>query len=122
MGRASTQLVLFVLILNGVGGVITGSGLGAALDIDPQLGGQDAIDEATEQANQFEPSQGLTDTLFGMFVSAAMLLSVMYDLIFYGLVMLMNLGVPAWLVEPFRAAVTLIVLVDLIHIATGRDP
>ena len=122
MSRTSVQLVMFLIILNAVAGVVTVSGLGAALDIDPDTGAEDRIQRSIDTAAEdVEPTQGITDTLFSMFVSVTMTFSTIVNLMTYGTTMVINLGMPAWIVRPFEGIVYIIIAADLMHMLTGRD-
>lgn len=121
MARASTQLVIILLLLNASAVIVAQSGIGAALDIDPQPGNEEQIEAANETArNDLSTSQGTLDTLFGMFTSTASTLETIYNTIFYGPAMLKNLGVPWWITDTFSAGLAIIVAVDIVHALTGR--
>lgn len=121
MARASTQLVIILLLLNASAVIVAQSGIGAALDINPQPGNEEQIEAANETArNDISTSQGTLDTLFGMFTSTASTLETIFNTIFYGPVMLKNLGVPWWITDTFSAGLAIIVAVDIVHALTGR--
>ena len=121
MARITIQLVLFLIILNAVAGIITVSGLGAALEIDPETGAQDRIEKSVGAADDIEPARGITDTLFSMFVSVTMTFSTIVNLMTYGTTMVINLGMPTWIVRPFEGVVYILIAADTMHMLTGRD-
>ncbi len=121
MGRASSQIVIFLLCLNAVAGLVTASGIGADLDIDPSLGADDKVEQTNQEANDFDPSSGLGSTLFALFVDIGDLFGSIFTLVFYGPVMLSNIGIPIWLTTfPFAPA-AFIVAKDIAYALTGRD-
>lgn len=121
MGRASRHIVVFLVILYAVSIMITASGVGAALDINPEVAGGEEIDAANESARNISPSQGTQDTLFSMFTSTASSYEIVYQVVFYGPMMLKSLGVPDFILLPVFAPMYIIVAADFIHLLTGRD-
>lgn len=120
MTRPSIQIVTFLLLLNLAAGLITASGLGAALAIDPEIGGNDAVDRTQQNASTVEPSQGRLDTLFSLFTSTGSTMATIFKLVFYGPAMLMNLGVPEFITTFVFGGAGVIVAADVIHYLTGR--
>lgn len=120
MTRPSIQIVTFLILLNLTAGVITASGVGAALNINPEIGGDERVEATNESASSVEPSQGLRDTLFSMYTSTAGTLKDIVKLVFYGPAMLQNLGVPKFLTTFLFGGASVIVAVDVIHYLTGR--
>lgn len=118
--RPSIQIVIFLVLLNASAGLITASGLGAALDVNPEIGGDEAVGDAQQEAEQVEPSQGRLDTLFSLFTSTAGTMASIFKLIFYGPVMLQNLGVPAFITTFVFGAAGIVVAADVIHYLAGR--
>lgn len=121
MARVTVQLVMFLVILNAVAGVVTVSGLGAALDINPETGAEDRIQQSVDAADDIQPTRGITDTLFSMFVSVSQTFLVIVNLLTYGTTMVINLGMPAWIVRPFEGIVFILIAMDVMHMLTGRD-
>lgn len=120
MTRPSIQIVTFLILLNLAAGLITASGLGAALEINPEIGGGDAVDKAQENASSVEPSQGRLDTLFSLFTSTGSTMANIFRLVFYGPVMLQNLGVPSFITTFVFGGAGVVVAADVIHYLTGR--
>lgn len=118
--RPSIQIVTFLILLNLAAGMITASGLGAALSVNPEVGADDQVAAANDNASQVEPSQGLRDTLFSLYSSTAGTMTAIFRLIFYGPVMLQNLGVPAFITTFVFGGASVIVAADVIHYLTGR--
>lgn len=120
--RISTILVIFLLFLNGAAGVLTASGTADALGIQPEPGGDAQADQAVQNAEGVEPGGGLGDTLFSLYTSVTRGVEAVYGLVFYGPVMIANLGVPSWLTGMFSGALTVIVFADVVYLLTGRSP
>lgn len=111
---------MFLVLLNASAGLITASGLGAALNVNPEIGGDGKIDGAEASAEEIKPSQGNLDTLYSLFVSTTGTMEDIFTIITYGPQMLMNLGVPTWIVGFVGAPATFIVAMDVVHFLTGR--
>lgn len=118
--RPSIQIVTFLILLNLAAGVITASGLGAALEINPEVGADEQVEAANESASQIEPSQGIRDTLFSLYTSTAGTINDVATLVFYGPFMLQNLGVPGFLTTFIFGGASVVVAADVIHYLTGR--
>lgn len=122
MGRASTQIVILLMLLTAASNAIMFSGVGAALEISPDTGAQDELERVQESADEVEPAQGNSDTLFTMYASTTGAFETVYSIIFAAPLMFINLGVPIWLVTFFFAPMIVIVLADIVHLMGGRDP
>jgi len=88
--------MLFFLAFNLLAGVVNATGIGQAIGLGTQVGGED-IDEGVpkESVSTGAPTG---QTLFGMYNVLAGQLSKLFGLIFPGLGMLRNTIVPAWIV------------------------
>jgi hypothetical protein len=122
MGRASKQIAIFLILLTAASNLLIGSGIAAALDIAPSTQGQEAVDQATANASEIEPSQGGSETLFGIFTSGTTALVGTFQIIFAAPRMFIFLGVPGWLTTFFFAPMVVIVAADTYHLLSGRDP
>lgn len=120
MARASVEMVIMLLCLNFVAGLVTASGVGAALNIDPELGQQEAIDDVESDAEQIEAGGGFRDTLQGLYTSLADGLSPILNFLFYGPIMLANLGVPSFITSGLSTLITVIVALDIVYLLTNR--
>lgn len=122
MGRASTQIVIFLVLLTAASNAIMASGVGAALGVAPSTGAQDQIDQVQQDAETIEPTQGNTETLFSLYNSVTSVFSDLYGVIFAAPLMLINIGLPGWFVTFLFAPAVVIVATDVAHLLTGRDP
>lgn len=120
MTRPTIQIVICLLLLNLSAGLITGSGLGAALDINPEVIDDGAANNTLDNASQVEPSQGRLDTLFSLFTSTAGTMKDIFTLVFYGPMMLRSIGIPKFMTDFLFGAAAIIVAADVIHYLTGR--
>lgn len=121
MGRASIQIVIFLVFLNAAAGAVTASGLGSALDINPEIGADEEIDRVESDMQEVDTAQGIRDTLFAMFSTTTTTAVSAFTILLYGPVMLANLGIPGWLLTFLFAPAFVIVGIDTIHFLTGRD-
>lgn len=120
--RISFQLVLVLVLLNSAAGVLTASGVADDMGIQPAVGGDDKVASAQSSADSIEAGGGLGQTLFALFTSIAQTFEGVYNVVFYGPVMLANLGIPGWATNMFSAITTLIVGADAAYLLTGRSP
>lgn len=116
----STQIVIFLVALNAAA-IVIGGVLGPAIGIQPNVGGDGVIDDAQDSSrNQFESSR----TGVGEFVSATFMvadfLKSIDDVVFAGPNMLINLGAPPILINPFKGLIVLVVGIDVAEVLSGR--
>jgi hypothetical protein len=122
--RKSTNIVMFLVLMNATALFLTASGVGADLGIAPQTGGGQGVESVNSALNpdNVNPGGGAGGTLFGLFTSAATIfkdVAVMATV--GGPLMLANLGVPAFVVTFVFAPMYLIVGADALYLYTGRD-
>lgn len=122
MGRASTQIVIVLVLMTAASNAIMASGVGAALGVAPTTGAQGEIDDVQDSADSIQPSQGPTETLFSLYNSVTGVFNNIYGVIFAAPLMLINIGVPTWLTTFLFAPAVVIVAADIAHLLTGRDP
>lgn len=122
MTRISTTIMVFLILLNSSAAMMEASGLYDDLGVKDTPGAAGEINQTVDDAKEgFSPSQGPISTLFGMFVSALKSFEVLIQIVFAGPSMFMNLGFPAWIVTPIFAPMYLIVVLEFIYVAAGRD-
>lgn len=121
MGRAATQIAIFLLLLTAASNAVVVSGVGDALGVQPTTGSGDQIERTQDAAGSLEPSQGSSETLFSLFTSGGSVFSGIYKIIFAAPLMFINLGVPAWLTTFVFAPMAIVVTADLFYILSGRD-
>jgi hypothetical protein len=117
----STNIVIFLLLLNASAGLLTASGVAADWGIQPDPGGDQQASAVNSEAQGLSPGKGGTETLFGLFITAANTFKGIFGFIFAGPLMLINLGLPSWLVTFVFAPQYVLVAVDLLYLFTGRD-
>lgn len=120
MTRPTIQIVMFLMLLNAAAAAITASGVGAALDMNPDVAHDQAVDDVQDESESVNPSQGRTDTLFSMFTSTASTIASIGSIVFYGPLMLRNLGIPQFITTFLFVGSSVIVAVDVIHALSGR--
>lgn len=120
--RKSTQIVMFLVMMNATAGFLTASGVAADLGISPQPGASVQVGEINDAAQQPNPGGGAGGTLFGLFVSVATIAKDIFVLATVGgPLMLSNLGIPGFIVGFIFAPIYLIVGADLLYIYSGRS-
>lgn len=121
MGRASMQIVIMLVCLNAAAGFLTASGVAAALDMQPNVGADKAIEDANDAASNVKAGGGLGSTLFALYNSVTSTFKSIVRVILYGPLMLTNLGMPQWVVTFVFAPATVISGADMVYSLSGRD-
>jgi len=97
----STNIVLFLLLLNFSAAIVAGAGIA---EIDPTTGQDDVLlttyNDSIADRNQTQPAQD--------------------NIIFGGLNMLVNLGMPAIFATGAKTFIGFIVFIDAVEATTGR--
>lgn len=101
MARPVTTLTIFFVALNLFAGMMLSSGAAADLGISPDVGGDEAVDEAVQ--NQQDVTTGTTtgSTLFGMYNVLSNQIGSLFSILFPGLLMLERAGVPNYITQGF---------------------
>lgn len=121
MSRLSTTLVIMLIMLNAAAGFVTVTGIADDFGIQPNVGGDDRINQVNDQSKQVTANQGAVDTLIGVFDTAASYGSNVFTILFYGPTMLKNAGVPDSWMDFLSAAIAVIVAKDVLYALSGRD-
>lgn len=117
--KLSFWIVLFLVFFNGGAVLMENSGADDYLGISPSTGNPDAIDSATGNVSNFDTGEGSGDSLFGLTNTVTNPLQGLFNLIFPGGEMLINAGVPAYLVTFFLSGLAIIPGYDLINFLRG---
>lgn len=112
--RVSVQIVLFLIFFNAGAQMIISAGVAADLGIDPHVSESDELDQAEQEANNFDTGSGFGDTLFGMYNALADTVTTILNAIFPGLAMLKAAGVPGFFADFIFAGASLYSALDLI--------
>lgn len=120
--RISTNIVLFLIIMNATSGFLVATGVANDLGIAPLTGGGEQVESVNDAAEDPNPGGGGGGTLFGLFVSAAEVVKNVFVMATVGgPLMLLNAGMPPALVTFLFAPMYAIVGADTIYVYTGRD-
>lgn len=118
----STNILIFLVALNASAVVIGAVGVGADLGYQPTIGGDGEIQNANESAANVEAqSDSAFDTFVGAVISAASTITTILGVVTAGPQMLINLGVPAFIVLPLATPLYILVGIDILQIISGRD-
>jgi len=110
--RLSVQLLLFLVFMNAFAGALTATPIGADLGVDPDPGGDEAIEDANNQSEEFQSSNGGGETLFGLYNALAGLLEGLLNTL-PAIAMLKNAGAPDFLVNYGFAGYSIILGLDV---------
>jgi len=119
--RKTTHILMFLLFLHAGATMFVASGAAADLNMDPSVGGGEQLDKSQSNAEEVSSSQGTDDTLFGSFASAAGTVVGLFKGVFALELMLLNLGLPGFLVTFIIAPLSVIVGLDVLYTITGRN-
>jgi len=98
MSRPVTTLAVFFLSFNLFAGMLMSTGVAATIGLDTRVGGGEAVRDARQTGQDVETGAPTGETLFGAYNVLSNQLGTIFGIIFPGLRMLYNSGVPAFLV------------------------
>jgi hypothetical protein len=117
----STNIVIFLVLLNASAVFIGATGIGNDLGYTPTVGGDEQIGEATDAASNVEASRSALDNFIAGIIAAADTMSTIFGVVIAGPQMFINLGVPTALVAFISAPLYILVGIDILQIISGRD-
>jgi len=117
--RISFWIVIFLLCFNGGAVLMESSGAADYLGVEPSTGSPEQLEEAKADAQEFDTGEGSGDTLFGLANSLTNPLETIFNTIFPGGEMLINVGVPSYLVAFCLTALSIVPGYDLISFLRG---
>jgi hypothetical protein len=117
----STNIVIFLVLLNASAVFIGASGLGGDLGYTPTIGGDDQISDAEDAARDVSASRSALDNFIAGIIAAAETMGTIFGIVIAGPQMFINLGVPGPLVAFVAAPLYILVGIDVLQIISGRD-
>ncbi len=117
--RISFWIVIFLICFNGGALLLETSGAADYMGVEPSTGSPEQLEEAKDSAKNFDTGEGSGDTLFGLANSLMNPLETIFNTIFPGGEMLINVGVPAYLVTFCLTALSIIPGYDAMQFLRG---
>jgi len=113
--------VLFALVMLNAAALFVGAlPVAEDLGVSPQAGGDQAIADAEDQAEQVDPDRSSLDSFIGAVIEAGDTLDSVFAVITAGPQMLINLGAPQLLVGFISAPLYLFVGLDILQTISNR--
>lgn len=121
MSRPVTTLVIFFIGMNVFAGVLMSTGVAAAMGIEANVGGDQKVDETVANAGSgVETGSPTGSTLFGMYNVLTDQLGSMFDVIYPGIQMLENAGMPGYITNQIlEPLASVIILIDVLSFLRG---
>jgi len=114
------NVTIILMLLNATPALLVNSGVAEDFGVEPEVGGNEKIDQANQGLDTVEPSGGIGDTLFQLFSSVTEPVKAVMDVLFAGPAMFNSLGVPEWLTTFIFAPLYLITGGTIIYVLAGR--
>jgi len=118
--RLSMKIVFVLVFLNSAAEMLRASGWSAAAGINPDPGATQEMQEAINAAEKIQASGGGGETLFALYVTITSTFQAIFDFLFAAPTMLINIGIPEFVVAFLFAPVALIVGRDIAYLLIGR--
>jgi hypothetical protein len=117
----STNVLVMLVLLNGAAVLAGAMPVTADVGYQPTVGGDAAIEEATDAGKNIQSDRSNLDQFVGGVIAAATVITTMLGGVVAGPQMLINLGAPPALVTFIAAPLYIYVGLDILHVISGRD-
>lgn len=114
----STNIILFLVLLNVAAGITTGIAPGP---VGVATGADGTIESASAQLGTQEVNEPQAGEVTGSILNNANVLQTIDDIIFMGPNMLANLGMPLIFASGFKLVLGFVVAFDIAEAVTGRE-
>ncbi|MDR9412757.1 MAG: hypothetical protein RI531_09115 [Haloferacaceae archaeon] len=114
----STNIILFLVLLNVAAGVTTAV---APVPVSIATGGDGTIGATSGSLGDQEVNEPSADEITGSFLNNANIIQTIDDIIFMGPNMLVNLGMPLIFAAGFKLVLGFVVAFDIAEAVTGRQ-
>ena len=118
--RISMKIAIVLVFLNSAAELMRTTGIAEAMGVNPEPGAAAKLQEAQEAARNIEPGGGFGETLFALYISLTKTFFAIFEFVFSAPQMLINLGLPTYLVAFLFAPAALVVGRDVAYLLMGR--
>lgn len=118
--RASTLIVIFLIFINSATGLAIESGFAADAGIQPQACGFDELDKLENTVDDITASNGLGNTLFGVFTAIGQVFETVWGVATAAPTMVQCMGAPDYITAFAFAPLYLITAADVAYALSGR--
>lgn len=122
MRRISTAALLYFMLLNATAVVLDNVGFTEEMGVSVNLTTTQHLKDAEKAVDSFSLEGGFLETLFGIYDAAYSTMAAVLTSIYAGPQMLLDLGLPSAIVLPFTGVLVMIIGLDVIYYASGREP
>lgn len=120
MKRIALMAVFYLMLMNAVAAVMDASGFLDEMGVSVELGVSAKFEAADQAFESIRLSDGLGETLFAIFDTVTATVDLLFETLTAGPSMLIQLGIPSGLVDPFTVVAGIIAGLALIYYASGR--
>lgn len=113
-------MAVFLMFFNAAPALMIQSGVAADWGVQPNIGGDEYIEEANEDMSEVEPSGGFASTLFQLYNSAAGTVEALFSIIIGGPLMLSSIGIPNYIIGFVFVPQYIVVGSAMIYVLAGR--
>lgn len=110
--RITVQILLVFVFMNAFAGMLQTTGVADDLNVNPQPGGDEKLDQINNETENFESGGGGGETLFGLYNTLAGVLDAIVDTL-PALAMMKNAGAPDFIVNYGFAGYSIITGLDI---------
>jgi hypothetical protein len=118
--RISMKIVFVLVFLNSAAELLRVSGWATSAGINPDPGATSEMQQALDAAGEIRPGGGFGETLFALYISLTKTFFAIFEFVFSAPQMLINLGLPTYLVAFLFAPAALVVGRDVAYLLMGR--
>lgn len=113
-------MAVFLMFFNAAPALMIQSGVAEDWGVQPDIGGDEYVDDANDELSNVEPRGGAASTLFQLYDSAAGTVEALFTIIIGGPLMLASIGIPAWIIGFVFVPQYIVVGSAMIYVLAGR--
>lgn len=117
--RKTTNVIVFAVFVTAGANMLEVSGVTAAMGL--QIGVVGHFGDAIAALNSIQPGTSVVDSLFSIYDAVANTFKGFATAAFAVPILLINIGIPAFIVVFITAPVGIVVGSDLVYVLSGRD-
>lgn len=112
--------MVFFISLNLLAGIFMSTGVAAMLNLDANVGGDEAVDKQVNSADEVSSGTSTGSTLFGMYNVLSSQVGAFYNVIFPGINMLGRAGVPGYITHGLLGNLfSIMIFIDIVSFLRG---
>lgn len=121
MASIIRTITIFVVLSNAAAGFLIAAGAPQVYGIEPEPGVDQEVERANESASSIEDNLGIVESLVGLTITVVNTITDIFSALFAAPTLLLNLGVPRFIVTFVFAPLYIAAGIDVLGIIKGMN-